>query len=444
MVRTPRARTPSSTPGTSLPDSPLDTEVIVAGGGPGGAIVAARLAQKGRRVIVLERERFPRFHLGESLLPQSMSALAAIGVLDKVDALFIRKHGAHFHDSATGRSVRFDFADAFHAEYNNAYEVPRDAFDELLLRRAEELGADVREGWAVTRVRFEEGRAVGVDACDPQGASHRIDASIVVDATGRDALLAHARHTTEPIKTLDTTALFSHWEGAYRDEGGREGDIQIVLFGGDADGLASGGAAPMGWFWFIPFKDGRTSVGAVIRGAWMRAHKGEPIEALYARAVAESPVASRFLAGATQLWPARAAADFSFRVRDLSGDGWLAVGDSGGFIDPLFSTGAHVAMHGGLHAADAIDAALLAGDVSKARFLAWEKYVRQGAELFLTMVESFYVGMLPPLLFTDKPHPYLRRVITSMLSGNVFDEDARWIKDARTRFQTHEEPETTL
>jgi hypothetical protein len=100
-------------------------------------------------------------------------------------------------------------------------------------------------------------------------------------------------------------------------------------------------------------------------------------------------------------------------------------------------------MHGGLHAADAIDAALLAGDVSKASFLAWEKYVRQGAELFLTMVESFYVGMLPPLLFTDKPHPYLRRVITSMLSGNVFDEDARWIRDARTRFQTREEPVTT-
>jgi flavin-dependent dehydrogenase len=418
----------------------LVPEVIVAGGGPGGAIVAARLAQKGRRVMVLERERFPRFHLGESLLPQSMGVLSAVGVLEVVDRRFLRKHGASFHESSTGRSVRFDFADAFHAEYRNAYQVPRDTFDELLLRRAEELGAEVREGWSVTRVRFEEGRAVGVDAVDPEGAAHRIDASVVVDATGRDALLARARRTTERIATLDTTALFSHWDGAFRDVGDREGDIQIVLFGGDADGQPD--APPGGWFWFIPFKDKRTSVGAVVRGEWMRAHKGESIETLYGRAIAESPVATRFLANAKQLWPARATADFSFRVRDMSGDGWLAVGDSGGFIDPLFSTGAHVAMHGGLHAADAIDAALAAGDVSRDRFLGWEKYVRQGAELFLTLVENFYRGMLPPLLFADKPHPYLRRVITSMLAGDVFDGESRWIKDARARFQMQGEPKS--
>jgi flavin-dependent dehydrogenase len=415
-------------------------EVIVVGGGPGGAIVAARLAQKGRRVTVLERERFPRFHLGESLLPQSMGALQAVGVLEAIDARFLRKHGASFHDSATGRSVRFDFADAFHAEYRNAYQVPRDTFDELLLRRAEELGADVRESWSVTRVRFEEGRAVGVEARDPEGAAHSIDAKIVVDATGRDALLAHANRTTERIQTLDMTALFSHWDGAFRDEGVREGDIQIVLFGRDAVARADGSAPPGGWFWFIPFKDKRTSVGAVVRSEWMRAHKGESVEALYRHAIAESPVATRFLASATQLWPARATADFSFRVRDLSGDGWLAVGDSGGFIDPLFSTGAHVAMHGGLHAADAIDAALALGDVSRGRFLGWERYVRRGADLFLTLVESFYRGMLPPLLFAEKPHPYLRRVITSMLAGDVFDEESRWIKDARTRFQVRESP----
>ncbi len=428
--------TPSRGPDTSPPDFHLPPEVIVAGGGPGGAIVAARLAQKGRRVTLLERERFPRFHLGESLLPQSMGTLAAIGVLEEVDARFIRKHGACFHESSTGRSVRFDFSDAFHAEYGNAYQVPRDAFDELLLRHAERLGADVREGWSVARVRFEDGRAVGVDARDPRGASHRIDARVVVDATGRDALLAHARSTAEPIEALDTTALFSHWEGAHRDEGVQEGDIHIVVLDANATGVANPGAPPAGWFWFIPFKDGRTSVGAVVRGAWIRAHKGEGVEALYRRAVAESPVATRFLARATPLFPARAAADFSFRVRELSGDGWLAVGDSGGFIDPLFSTGAHIAMHGGLHAADAIDAALDAGDVSRGRFLAWERYIRQGADIFLALVESFYKGMLPPLLFADKPHPYLRRVITSMLSGNVFDEEARWLRDARTRFQS--------
>jgi flavin-dependent dehydrogenase len=408
----------------------LPPEVIVIGGGPGGAVVAARLAQKGRRVLVLEREHFPRFHLGESLLPQSMGTLKEIGVLEKVDALFLRKHGASFHDSATGRTVRYDFAEAFQPEFKSAYQVPRDVFDELLLRRAEELGADVCEGWSVLRVRFDGPRAVGVDAKDPDGKEHRIDAPVVVDATGRDAMLAHAQRSTQRIASLDTTALFSHWEGSWRDEGERAGDIQIVLFGWDPVREAK----PAGWFWFIPFKDGRTSVGAVVQGAWTRAHKGESAKELYARAIGESPVATRFLANARQLWPAGSTADFSFKVRDLCGDGWLAVGDSGGFIDPLFSTGAHLAMHGGSQAADAIDRALTAGDTSRSRFEAWERYVRQGADLFLMMVESFYAGMLPPLLFAEKPHPYMRHVITSLLSGNVFDAEARWVKDVRTRF----------
>jgi flavin-dependent dehydrogenase len=411
-------------------------EVIVLGGGPGGAVVAARLAQIGRRVTVLERDRFPRFHLGESLLPQSMGVLKEIGVLDAVDASFIRKHGAQFHDSATGRTARFDFSDAFHAEYKNAYQVPRDAFDELLLRRAEELGAQVREGFCATQVRFEGERAVGVFAEGPDGARYEADASVIVDATGRDALLAHASRSTRRIASLDTTALFSHWEGAWRDLGERAGDIQIVVFGRDP----AREAQPAGWLWFIPFKDGRTSVGAVVQGSWIRSYKGESIAHLYARAIAESPVATRFLESARQLWPTRAAADFSFNVGSLSGDGWLAVGDSGGFIDPLFSTGAHMAMHGGFHAADAIDEALRRGDTSRESFARWEENVRRGAELFLMMVESFYRGMLPPLLFADRPHPYLRRVIASLLSGNVFDHEARWLKDARTRFRGPDAP----
>jgi flavin-dependent dehydrogenase len=411
-------------------------EVIVLGGGPGGAVVAARLAQKGRRVTVLERDHFPRFHLGESLLPQSMGVLKAIGVLDAVDASFIRKHGAHFHDSATGRTARFDFADAFHAEYKNAYQVPRDVFDELLLRRAEELGALVCEGFRATRIRFDGERAVGVLAEGPGGREHEVNAPVIVDATGRDALFAHASRSTRRIASLDSTALFSHWEGAWRDLGERAGDIQIVLFGWEP----SREAEPAGWFWFIPFKDGRTSVGVVAQSAWMRSHKGEGVAELYARAIAESPVATRFLQSARQLWSARATSDFSFKVDDLSGNGWLAVGDSGGFIDPLFSTGAHLAMHGGFQAADAIDEALRCGDTSRKSFAGWEERVRRGTDLFLMMVESFYQGMLPQLLFADKPHPYLRHVITSLLAGNVFDEDARWLRDARTRFKARETP----
>ncbi len=414
--------------------SPEAFDVVVAGGGPGGAVTAARLAQHGRRVLVLERESFPRFHLGESLLPDSVPILDALGVLPEVDARFIRKPGAVFHDSYTDRSARFDFREAFAPKSPYAYQVPRDEFDALLLRHAERLGAVVRHGWSVDGLRLEGGRAVGVDATGPGGERCAIGASFVVDATGRDSLTT--RRDRARIPGLDNTALFSQWRGVARPEGPLAGDFHLVLFGDDDPAARSARIPrPLGWFWFIPFKDGRTSVGAAASRGWVQRHRDtcDGPEALYARAISQSPVAQRFLAGATQLWPARATADFSFRVSELAGDGWLAVGDAGGFIDPLFSTGAHLAMFGGYQAADAIDAALRDGDVSRARFAAWEATMRSGGALFLDMVESFYEGLLARLFFAERPHPYLVRVITSLLAGNVFDRDARWLAEARVR-----------
>jgi flavin-dependent dehydrogenase len=411
-------------------------DVVVAGGGPGGAVASARLAQRGRRVLVLERDAFPRFHLGESLLPESLAVLDALGVLKEVDARFIRKPGAQFHDCHTPRTARFDFSEAFHPRFSYAYQVPRDDFDALLLSHAESLGVTVRHGWTVKSVRFEGGVAVGVEAIGPEGEPHVVDARVVIDATGRDALIARARKSADRIPSLDTTALYSQFRGVYRDDGDRAGDFHLVVFA-DAD-VDPKTAPPMGWFWFIPFKDGRTSVGVAASRTWMRRHAGETPQALYELAISGSPVARRFLANAEQLWPAKATADFSLRVSDLAGDGWLAVGDAGGFIDPLFSTGAHLAMHGGFHAAEAVHAALDAGDVSRARFASWEATMRSGADIFVNMVESFYEGVLSRIIFADRPHPYLVHVITSLLAGNVFDADARWLRDARVRMSRAE------
>lgn len=405
----------------------MNPEIVIAGGGPGGSVCAARLAQRGRRVLVLEKERFPRFHLGESLLPQSMPVLEAIGVMDAMHERFIVKRGAHFHESHTGKTSRYDFAEAFDKSVKYAFEVPRDEFDDLLLRRAEALGAEVREGVRVDRVVFRDGRAIGVAITEPSGETRTIEADFVVDATGRDALQAHAARNTVKVPGLDKTALFTHFRGVWRDTGEREGDIQIIVF-------------PPGWFWVIPFRDGRTSVGAVVSSAWMKTRRpGESVDALFQRTVAESPVATRMLANAEQLLPASATADFSYRVRDLVGPGWLVVGDAGGFIDPLFSTGAHMAMFGGLRAADAIDAALTAGDVSPARFAEWERLVRRGAELFIGSVQAFYGGTLTTYLFADKAHPFLRHAITSMLAGDVFGPESRWTKEMQARFPARTE-----
>jgi flavin-dependent dehydrogenase len=410
-------------------------DAVIVGGGPAGSVCAARLARLGRRVMVLERERHPRFHLGESLLPGSVGVLEAVGVLDAVRERFIVKRGARFVDGSGARPPsRYAFAEAFHARWDHAFQVPRDAFDELLFRHAGICGAELREGWEATRVAGTGGGPgallPSVVARDPSGALHTLTARMVVDATGRDALSARARGDLARLPALDRTALFTQVRGAWRDEGEREGDIQIVV--------VDAGAGQRQWFWLIPFADGRTSVGAVVSSAWMRGRRQRDVaagaEGLFREAVRATPAVAEMLASAEYLFPPRATGDFSFAVRRIRGDGWIALGDAAGFIDPLFSTGAHLAMIGGLRAAEAIDEALSAGDVSAARFERWEATMRAGADLFLGTVQAFYDGELASYLFADPQHPFLRRAITSLLAGDVFDGDALWAREMRSRF----------
>ena len=408
--------------------SASEFDVAVIGGGPAGSVCAARLASLGRRVVVLERDKHPRFHLGESLLPNSLGVLDAIGVLDEVRERFIVKRGARFVDGADpSRSVRYAFAEAFGARWDHAFQVPRDEFDALLFRRAGSCGAELREGWAAARVERRDTREMSVHARAPDGSVQSVRAAFVVDASGRDALIARAAGDVMRIAHLDRTALFTQVRGAWRDSGEREGDIQIVVFGDDVD--------ERGWFWLIPFADGRTSVGSVVSSSWTKARRGlGGPETLFEAAVAESMTARQMLDGAQKCFPPRATADFSFRVGSLRGDGWLALGDASGFIDPLFSTGAHLAMHGALRAAEAIDDSLRSGDLSPACFESWELEQRAGAQLFVGAVQAFYAGDLVSYLFANPQHPFLRRAITSLLSGDVFDPAARWTREMRARF----------
>jgi len=415
-------------------------DVVVVGGGPGGSVCAARMVQRGARVLVLEKDHFPRFHLGESLLPGSMPVLNELGVLPAALEKFIHKHGARFHDDARGRKDRFGFEGAWKPEYEHAFEVPRDEFDELLLRHAAKLGADVREGWTVTGAVRDGERVVGVLATAPDGTDARFDATYVVDASGRDALFAHAARATEKMVDLDQTAVFSHFEGVPRPSGKLAGDIDIVIF-------REGPNARPNWFWMIPFKDGRTSVGAVVSRKWIKAQRerlakqgdkpADDVTALFQAAVADSKSATELLSGAKMLWSgARATADFSYRVRDLAGPGWVAVGDAGGFIDPLFSTGAHLAMCGGKAAGDTLVDLLAEGgrDREEEELRKWETWLRLGAETFVLAVQAFYAGPLMEAIFAENKHTALRRSITSLLAGDVFT-DAVWLRDTRLRLE---------
>ncbi|WP_437305005.1 NAD(P)/FAD-dependent oxidoreductase [Sorangium sp. So ce388] len=405
-------------------------DAIILGGGPGGSTLAASLARLGRRALVLERERFPRFHIGESLLPRSREVFERLGLDEKLDALFLRKYGARFLCSSTGRARTYSFADAFDPRFEFAYQVQRDTFDQLLLRHAAELGAEVRESWEAVEVVFEGPRAVGVrarprarsGAAAPEGAAAaRPDASdvvelrapVIVDATGRDTLLASRMRRKAQLAELDKTALFAHYEGAAREDGIHEGNIQIVIF-------------EHGWFWFIPFRGALTSVGAVVSSSWIRSRrKGESLDELFDRTVAESSWAREFLASARRTRPVGALADFSYRIDQLAGDGWLFVGDAGGFLDPLFSTGAHVAIKGADLAATAIHRALEAGDTSRAAFAGYEAEVRYAVDLFLGVVQGFYKGHFRETLFEPNQRPTMRKLITSMLAGDAFHAERR-------------------
>jgi flavin-dependent dehydrogenase len=401
----------------------LRERIVIVGGGPAGSVCASRLAQLGRETIVLEKLHFPRFRLGESLLPSTLDVLDTIGVLGKVRARFIEKHGAQFLDDATGKSVRFDFEGAFDARYTHAFQVPRDEYDALLLEHAESLGAEVRHGWTASRMLVKDGRVVGVEAKGPEGATETLEAAFVVDATGRDALHTHALRATERIETLDKSAFYSHFRNIPRGEGNTAGDILIIL-------------TQAGWFWIIPFRDGRTSVGAVVSSGWVKGRKpGETPDDLLRRAIAESPMTAELTGRSEQLWPGLAQADFSYRVRDMTGDGWLAIGDAGGFIDPLFSTGVHIASYGARLGAETIHAALTDGDVSRARLADFEATIRRGAELFIIVVQAFYAGRLQRYLFAEDKRTFLRRGITTLLSGDVFRE-ARWSNELRARLST--------
>jgi flavin-dependent dehydrogenase len=401
-------------------DSQFD--VVVAGGGPAGSTVAAMLAQSGARVALFEREIFPRFHLGESLLPMSLEVFAKLGVTAKLDARFIRKNGAWFIDGIGGEEVVFKFAEALRPGFPHAFHGPRADIDHVLLDHAAALGVDVREGWDVKGVLHESDRVCGLRVRSPEGEESDVRALVTVDATGRSALMSRPGEAKVRTKGLERTlAVFAHFDGCHRMHGDDEGDIRIVI-------------VPEGWFWVIPFRGNRSSVGIVLSPQSLAQGRGD-LEAALQRIIDASPVMRDIMAGSTQVFPASAAADFSYQIPRPSGHGWLAVGDAAGFIDPLFSTGFHLAVKGADLAATAIETALAARDPSASRWVAHERMTRHACEAYIGVVQAFYRGDLIELLFETKKRDMLRRMITSVLAGDVFhEEEPRWLREIERRF----------
>lgn len=383
-------------------------DAVVVGGGPAGSTAGHLLARAGKSVLILEKETFPRFRIGESLLPFTNPIFEKLGVLDEIKKRFQHKHGALFTEEGKESSRKVVFADGLKRGYGLAFQVKRAELDQLLLSAAERAGAEVRFGWRVSALNKNGEGVRGVRTQAPDGTFHEIAARVVVDATGRAALGARAEGGVIPEPQLRRGALFTHFGGVPCADGETPGDIRMVVF-------------EHGWWWFIPFCDGTWSVGVVTD----ELPSGATLEERFDRLIASTGTVRERLKDARRLMPVQSESDYSYRVKHIVGDGYLAIGDAAGFLDPIFSSGVFLAMSTGEKAAEVLIPVLGRKDVVRAADLrSYELFARKGFSRFRKFVVGFYEPGFREIFYQKPPIRALYSSVTSILAGGVFAPSA--------------------
>lgn len=379
-------------------------DVLVAGGGPAGATVATLLARRGRRVMMLERARHPRFHIGESLLPANIPILERLGVLEEVAAIGVRKRGADFPapNEAGFNVFRFDRALGDTPGY--AFQVRRDEFDELLFRHAASGGVEAHDGVRVTAVEFTPDGIVARAEAE-QGGSWTVRARYLVDATGRDTLLGRQLGLRRKHPRHRSAALYAHYRGVATRPGEDAGNISIYQH-------------DRGWAWMIPLRDGVMSIGAVADPALFRGRR-EPPAAFLRRILDGIPQARERMAGAELVGHLHATGNYSYLCDRLAGPGWLMVGDSGAFVDPVFSTGVYLAMDSAERAAEAVDRILDEPGRERVLQRTYERETRANLKLLSWFIERFTSPAMRWLFGNPRNDFELERAVISMLAGDV-------------------------
>lgn len=402
--------------------NPIDTDVLIVGGGPAGSTAGILLARAGIATRILEAEPFPRFHVGESLLPHSLPLFDELGVHEEIRSLpHTRvKEGASFVTHDGSRHVTYWFDEASAPALPHAYQVRRDEFDAVLLDRARQEGADVREGVTVTAPLWEGRRLTGVAARDREGHGAEVRARVVLDATGQASFLAGRMGWRFSYPRHRKVASVGHVRGCWRPPGREAGNITIALTAG-------------GWFWFIPFADDTTSVGVVLDVERWRELGGNGPEQAFAAAVGSTPEAQRRLADAVPLRPWAALQNFSYRAMHIAGDGYCMLGDASGFLDPIFSTGVFLATTTAASAArDIIEAFARHGRVESSDFGPTVYLTRSLHRLFFTFIRAFYDPHFLSFFFAPRPALGLTEAIVSLLAADVL-RPGRWRRTARFR-----------
>ncbi len=402
-------------------DEKQNYDAIVIGGGPGGSTTATLVAEKGYRVLLLERDKSPQFKIGESLMPATYWTFQRLGVIDRLkDSHFPTKYSVQFYSSAGKASAPFYFYRNDPHESSMTWQVLRSEFDQMLLDNAREKGADVQRGVSVHEVLFDGERAVGVRARCATGGLKEFSAKVIVDSTGQSALISRRLKINTAEQKLRKASIFTHFEGGIRDEGIDEG-ATLILHTEHKDS----------WFWYIPLPYDRVSVGVVGDLDYLLQDRRESDgtlshQAIFDEELGKCPALQPRLADAKQLFRVKVTKDFSYRANRISGNGWVLVGDAFGFLDPVYSSGLFLALKSGEMAADTINVALEKEDFSANQLGSFGAEFVAGMEAIRKLVYAFYTKDFSFARFL-KRFPECQQGIVDILSGNVYRKDVTGI-----------------
>jgi flavin-dependent dehydrogenase len=381
-------------------------DVAIIGGGPAGSTAAALLARAGRRVIVFEREKFPRFHIGESLLPFSMKAFTRLGLHEKfLRAGFMKKFGGEILGACSEPGTKFYFKDGYRSQTDHAYQVTRGDFDKVLLDHAAECGAEVHEQTSVDRVEFSKDDVELAVRSNPESFRNSIRARYVVDASGRTSVLGRQFKIKKTYNHLQKLSIFAHYEGAWRAEG-IDGTLTVLIRAVDR------------WFWLIPLSAERTSIGVVLDSETFR-ESNLSAEDFLEQALAEQPIIAKRMTNARRVSQVYVEADFSYRSARLYGDRWLLAGDAAGFIDPIFSSGVFLAVFSGEQCADVLNEAFDHPRKAKRLFAGYERAVNRAMDIYLRFVNAWYTKEFIEVFLAPREVLGLAPAVNAVLGGNV-------------------------